>query len=65
MTDDLQTELEFTLVEIARLVEDEQEFEAMAKAKAVCDTLRGLRQGPEVDALRARLVEVADVLLAA
>lgn len=63
MTETLRQDLEFTLVEIAKLIEDEQEFAAIEKAKAVCDTLRALRQGPEVEEIRGRLVEVADFFI--
>jgi thiamine biosynthesis protein ThiC len=65
LTDELRSVLEFQIVEVAQLIESEQELEAMEKAKAVCDTLRTLRPGPEVDEVRERLVETADYLLAA
>lgn len=65
LTDELRSVLEFQIVEVAQLIEAENELEAMEKAKAVCDTLRTLRPGPEVDEVRERLVETADYLLAA
>ncbi len=63
LTKELRTELELAIVEIARLVKEEHEFEAIEKAKAICDTLRELRQDTEVESVRDRLVEATDNLI--
>ncbi len=65
LTEALRDEIEATLVEVSRLLDDGHEFEAMEKAKAVCDTLDTLRQDDEVAEIRAFIDELTEDLLAA
>ena len=64
LTESLRDDLEMTIVEIARMLEEGQEFEATEKAKSVCDTLRSLEQSAEVDEIRSFMNETTDYHLA-
>lgn len=65
LTEDMRDEMELTMVEITRLIEQGREFEAMEKAKAVCDTLDSLEQDSDVEEIRTFMLEVTDQHLAA
>lgn len=60
----MSVDLEFAVANIARLIEDGHELDAMEEAKAVCDTLATQDLGEEAQAIRAQMVEMGDYLMA-
>ena len=65
MTSSLQDDLTMEIVEIARLLEQDQEFEATEKAKIVCETLDALEQNSDVEEIRNFMNEATNFHLAA
>lgn len=63
MTKEMKINLDASVDEISDLINGEQEFEAMVRAKAVCDILKELDPGSEVQAVAEHLVQVADSFL--
>ena len=64
MRAELETDLEFAIVNIARLIEEGHELEAVEEAKAVCDTLATEDLGEDAQAIHAQMAEFGDYLMA-
>lgn len=65
LTSSLQDDLTMEIVEIARLLEQDHEFEAIEKAKIVCDTLDAFQQDSDVEEIRNFMNEATNFHLAA
>jgi|GEM_PF-2744368 len=60
----MSTDLEFAIVNIARLIEDGHELEAMEEAMAVCDDLKSQGVNEDTQAIHAQMSEFSDFLMA-
>lgn len=60
----MSTDLEFAIVNIARLIEDGHELEAMEQAQAVCEDLKSQGVNEDTQAIQAQMAEFSDFLMA-